>query len=119
MMADVSDQDELESGIRREGVFFGAHSFATKLANGLGAALGGILYEVVGLTKGVAPADAPAGAGAQIGLTSGLLIAVLVGAGTLTFRHYDLSRARHSVIRAALDAREEAEHVVPPSRESS
>jgi len=118
MMADVSDQDELESGIRREGVFFGAHSFATKLANGLGAALGGILYEVVGLTKGVAPADAPAAAGAQIGLTSGILIAVLVGAGTLTFRHYDLSRGRHSAIRAALDAREEAEHVVPPGRES-
>jgi GPH family glycoside/pentoside/hexuronide:cation symporter len=108
MMADVSDEDELKSGIRREGIFFGAHSFATKVANGLGAALGGILYEFVGLTRGVAPADAPANAGAQLGLTSGLLIAVLVGAGTLYFRHYDLSRARHASIRTALDERAES-----------
>jgi GPH family glycoside/pentoside/hexuronide:cation symporter len=108
MMADVSDEDELKSGIRREGIFFGAHSFATKVANGLGAALGGILYEFVGLTKGVAPVDAPAHAGSQLGLTSGVLIAVLVGAGTLYFRHYDLSRARHAAVRLALDERAKA-----------
>jgi len=108
MMADVSDEDELASGIRREGIFFGAHSFATKVANGFGAALGGILYELVGLTKGVAPADAPASAGTQLGLTSGVLIAVLVGAGTLYFRHYDLSRARHASMRLELDARAQA-----------
>jgi GPH family glycoside/pentoside/hexuronide:cation symporter len=105
MMADVADEDELHSGIRREGVFFGAHSFATKVANGVGAALGGTLYEIVGLTKGVAPADAPVDAGTQLGLTSGLLIAVLVGAGTLWFRNYDLSRERHAATRAELDAR--------------
>jgi Na+/melibiose symporter-like transporter len=109
MMADVTDEDELASGIRREGIFFGAHSFATKVANGVGAALGGILYEFVGLTQGVSPADAPADSGSQLGLTSGILIAVLVSAGTLYFRHYDLSRERHESIRAALDARAEVE----------
>jgi GPH family glycoside/pentoside/hexuronide:cation symporter len=108
MMADVSDEDELESGIRREGIFFGAHSFATKVANGVGAALGGILYEFVGLTKGVAPLQAPANAGTQLGLASGLLIAVLVGAGTLYLRHYNLDRKRHAETRAALNARAEA-----------
>ena len=108
MMADVSDEDELASGIRREGIFFGAHSFATKVANGVGAALGGILYEFVGLTKGVAPLQAPASAGTQLGLASGLLIAVLVGAGTLYLRHYNLDRKRHAEIRAALNARAEA-----------
>ena len=108
MMADVSDEDELASGIRREGIFFGAHSFATKVANGIGAVFGGILYEFVGLTKGVAPVDAPANAGTQLGLASGLLIAVLVGAGTLYLRRYDLSRERHATIRAELDARAKA-----------
>jgi GPH family glycoside/pentoside/hexuronide:cation symporter len=105
MMADVSDEDELASGIRREGIFFGAHSFATKVANGIGAAVGGIVYEAVGLTKGVAPVDAPVSAGTQLGLTSGLLVAVLVGAGTLYLRHYDLSRERHAGIRRELDVR--------------
>jgi GPH family glycoside/pentoside/hexuronide:cation symporter len=105
MMADVTDEDELASGIRREGIFFGAHSFGMKVANGVGAAMGGILYDFVGLTKGVSPSDAPADAGPQLGLASGLLIAILVGAGTLYFRHYDLSRERHGAIRAELDAR--------------
>jgi Na+/melibiose symporter-like transporter len=105
MMADVTDEDELAAGIRREGIFFGAHSFGTKVANGVGAALGGILYDFVGLTRGVSPADAPPDAGWLLGLTSGVLIAVLVTAGTLYFRHYDLSRERHEWIRGQLDER--------------
>ena len=107
MMADVTDEDELESGIRREGIFFGAHSFGTKVANGVGAAVGGVLYDFVGLTQGVSPANAPASAGPQLGLTSGILVAILVTAGTLYFRRYDLSRERHASIRAVLDARAE------------
>lgn len=105
MMADVTDEDELASGLRREGIFFGAYSFSTKVAYGLGAALGGVLYDVVGLTQGVAPADAPPAAGLQLGLTGGLLVAALVGTGTLAFLGYDLDRKRHSAIREALDAR--------------
>ncbi len=105
MMADVTDEDELASGRRREGIFFGAHSFATKLAYGLGAALGGFLYELVGLTQGVAPADAPEGSGLRLGLAGGCLIALMIGAGTLTFFRYDLDRSRHAAVRAELDAR--------------
>jgi Na+/melibiose symporter-like transporter len=105
MMADVTDEDELASGLRREGIFFGAHSFAMKLANGLGAACGGFLYEWVGIRQGMAPEAAPDGAGLQLGLAAGILIAVMIGAGTFTFLRYDLSRERHAEIRAALDAR--------------
>jgi len=105
MMADVTDEDELASGLRREGIFFGAYSFSTKVAYGLGAALGGKLYDLVGLTRGVSPTDAPAAAGSQLGLVSGLLIAVLVGAGTLYFLRYALDRERHRAIRAELDER--------------
>jgi Na+/melibiose symporter-like transporter len=106
MMADVTDEDELASGRRREGIVFAAHSFTTKLAYGLGAALGGFLYEMVGLTQGVAPQDAPESSGIQLGLMSGSLIAVMIGAGTLTFLGYDLDRKRHATIRAELNARE-------------
>lgn len=105
MMADVVDEDEFASGIRREGIFFGAHSFATKVANGFGAALGGLLYGLVGLTPGVDPAAAPPAAGLQLGLASGTMIALLVGAGTFCLRFYDLDRDRHAAIRAELDAR--------------
>lgn len=107
MMGDITDEDELESGQRREGVFFGAYSFATKVANGVGAAVGGIVYDAVGLTQG-APADAATTpAGIQLGIASALLIVVFVGAGVLAFRRYDLDRARHREIRRALDARAE------------
>ncbi len=105
MMADVSDQDELDLGLRRQGIFFGAFSFVNKVAHGVGAALAGALYGAVGLTKGMAPADAPAAAGTQMALGVSLLIVILAGAGTVFLRHYDLSRERHEEIRSALQAR--------------
>jgi MFS family permease len=50
------------------------------------------------------------GGGAALLLAAGplgftMLIVAFVGAGVLTFRRYDLDRARHSQIRSALDAR--------------
>jgi Na+/melibiose symporter-like transporter len=86
----------------------GLVAFATKVANGLGAAVGGVVYDLVGLTRGVSAADAPPGAGNQLGIASALLILAFVGAGVLCFRRYSLDRRRHAAIRAQLDARAEA-----------
>lgn len=102
MMGDITDEDELRSGHRREGVFFGALSFATKVANGVGAAVGGLVYDAVGLTRGVAPDAAPPGAGNQLGIASALLILAFVGFGVVCFRRYGLDRERHDAISRAL-----------------
>lgn len=105
MMADVSDRDELDSGVRRQGIFFAAFSFVNKVAHGVGAAIAGFLYDFVGLAKGMTPAEAPPAAGTHMVLATSILILLLVGAGTYCIRHYDLGREQHEAIRVALEAR--------------
>ena len=55
MLADVVDQDELVTGARREGVFFGMLNFGEKVASGLAVLAGGFALQFfVKLTPGSA-----------------------------------------------------------------
>jgi GPH family glycoside/pentoside/hexuronide:cation symporter len=94
MMADVTDQDELATGRRREGIFFGATSFASKAFFGVGSLIAGLVYDFVGLEKGMTSADAPATVVRDLGLTLGLSILFLVGLSLTIFARYNLTRER-------------------------
>jgi Na+/melibiose symporter-like transporter len=104
MMADITDEDELEYGRHREGIFFGALSFATKAASGLGIVIAGAAYDFVGLHQGLDPAEAGPEISQMLGLISGGIILGLLGISFLIFTRYDLTRERHAEIRALLDA---------------
>jgi len=108
MMADVTDLDELETGYRREGIFFGATSFAAKAFFGVGSLIAGLVYDFVGLTKGMTSAEAPAGVVRDLGLTLGLSILLLVGLALVIFARYDLSRERCEEIQERLEERRAA-----------
>jgi GPH family glycoside/pentoside/hexuronide:cation symporter len=108
MMADITDEDELQFGRQREGIFFGALSFATKAAGGLGIVIAGAAYDYVGLYQGLDPADASPESSQMLGLISGGVILALVGLSFIVFIRYDLTRERHAAIRARLDAAHES-----------
>jgi Na+/melibiose symporter-like transporter len=103
MMADVTDEDEARTGRRREGVFFGATSFAAKAFFGVGSLLAGLVFDAVGLAKGMAVADAPATVVRDLGVILVVSILVLVGASLLIFARYDLTRERAVKLRRQLD----------------
>ncbi len=108
MMGDCADQDELLSGRRREGVFFGASSFAQKLTYGGGAQIAGVIVDLVGLAgihdiAGVTPEMR-----LRLGLAMTLSVLVLIGLSWFAFRQYDLTRARVAEIHAQLEARRNA-----------
>jgi len=103
MMADITDEDELLYGRQREGIFFGALSFATKAAGGLGIVIAGAAYDFVGLHKGLDPAEATPEISQMLGLISGGVVFTLVGLSFVVFARYDLTRERHATIRASLD----------------
>jgi Na+/melibiose symporter-like transporter len=105
MMADCADQDECESGRRREGVFFGAASLATKVTLGGGAWIAGALADVVGLTGLRSIADVTPQMRVHLGLAMALSVLVLIGLSLFVFRRYDLTRARVAEIHARLAAR--------------
>jgi len=107
MMADVTDEDELRSGRRREGLFFGATSFAAKACFGIGSQIAGVIYDGVGLKQGMSVADAPLTVMRDLGVTLTGSILVLVGLSLLIFSRYDLTRSRCREIREQLDARQD------------
>jgi Na+/melibiose symporter-like transporter len=107
MIADVTDLDELRCGRRREGVFFGAESFAWKALAGFGALFAGLVVDFVGLSPGMGAEDAGPEMARNLGLSLGVAMTVLMGLAIVSISRYDLDRARHARIRAGLDARDE------------
>jgi Na+/melibiose symporter-like transporter len=105
MMADITDLDELVHNRRREGIFFGSLSFASKAASGLGTVIAGVAYDWVGLYKGLDPADASDDMAVKLGLITGGVILVLVGLSAAIFSRYDLTRERHADIQRQLESR--------------
>jgi Na+/melibiose symporter-like transporter len=104
MMADVTDEDELLHGRRREGIFFGATSFAAKAFFGIGSQIAGLVVDLVGLEPGARPEEVGPEVVRGLGLSLGLSVLILVGLSIAIFSRYDLTRERHAQVRARLDA---------------
>jgi Na+/melibiose symporter-like transporter len=105
MIADVTDLDELQSGSRREGIFFGAESFAWKALAGFGILFAGLVVDFVGLTQGMKAEEVGPEMVRNLGLSLGVTMTVFIGLAVIFIRRYDIDRSRHARIRAALDAR--------------
>jgi Na+/melibiose symporter-like transporter len=109
MMADCADADELASGRRREGVYFGAASLALKLTYGGGAWLAGVLVDLVGVRGIHSVSEVTPEMRMHLGNAMNLSVLVLIGLSWLAFRQYDLTRARVAEIQAELIRRRSAE----------
>jgi Na+/melibiose symporter-like transporter len=104
MIADVADQDELVTGQRREGSFFGIFSFGEQLGGGVSLLAAGVLVDwFAGLVPGQA-AQSPQTVW-RIGLLYSVLPAALLGVAAVLILRYTLSKQRVAVIRAELDRR--------------
>jgi len=108
MLPDVIELDELETGQRREGVFYGFFVFLQKLGISLGMAVSNYVLEATGYVNQVAgqppPAQPPA---VQLALRL-FVSAVPAGILLISFlavRAYPITRERHSQIRAELQQR--------------
>jgi Na+/melibiose symporter-like transporter len=108
MMADCADQDEFQTGRRREGVFFGAASLAQKVTLGGGALVAGMISDIVGVTGLHSLADVTPEMREHLGLAMTFSVLALMGLSLLVFRQYDLSRGRLAEIHAGLAARRDA-----------
>jgi len=102
MMADIADEHELESGRRQEGIFFGALSFSGKAASGLGNMLGGIGLDLIAFPRGAVPGDVGADVLIRLGLLYGPVVMGFAMLAVWCYGHYDLTRARHGEVLAAL-----------------
>lgn len=95
LFAQVADEDELRSGVRREAVFFGVNALVTKPAQSVALALSAFLIEVAGFipadpVTGAIEVNQPAGVLVAIRVSIGLLPGLAMLAGALILRWYPL-----------------------------
>ncbi len=104
-LADIADEHELNTSRRQEGIFYAARSFFAKASSGLGHLVAGIAIDIIAFPVGAVPGTVDAGTILKLGLIDGP-IAVIPGAIAVFFYlRYNLSRARHEEIQAALSER--------------
>jgi glycoside/pentoside/hexuronide:cation symporter, GPH family len=107
MLPDVVEMDELETGQRREGVYYGFFAFLQKLGLSAGLALSGLMLDLAGYIPQAA-AQPP-----SVLLTLRLLVgpggAVLLLLSLVAVYFYPITRAKHAEMRAALDSRRAAQ----------
>jgi len=105
MVGDVVDEDDLETGERREGLYNGFFTFIRKLAGALGVAVALFILDAAGLPEG-RDALVPESARTAIRWLASVGTSVLVLAAAFVARGYPLTRRRHNEILMALQARD-------------
>lgn len=102
MLGEVVDEDELESGERREGVYNGVFTFLRKLAGAVGVFVALAILDFLGMEP-----DGPQNESVVLAvrLLSSVGPAACLLAAVAFARGYPLTRARHEEIVRELDAR--------------
>ena len=103
MVGDVIDEDDLETGERREGLYNGLLMFLRKLAGALAVFLALGLLDFSGFQDGQ---EQSASVLLMIRLLASLGPAIFLFIGFLAATRYPLTRERHAEILAALEARD-------------
>jgi len=101
MIADVVDEDELSTGQRREGSFFGIFTLGQRLAAGGAALVAGVLVDqFAGLIPG--QVEQSASTIQRIAILYGVLPALLVLVAAAMMFRYPLTKSRVAAIQAGL-----------------
>ena len=110
-VADIADENELESGKRQEGIFFAALSFSWKATSGVGGVVAGLALELIKWPAGSqiqSASDIPPETLVKLGVIYGPLIASLTLVTVWCYQHLDLSRQKHQAILTELAERRTA-----------
>jgi Na+/melibiose symporter-like transporter len=95
MIADLTEQTELETGRRNEGVISSTITFAAKCADALGTLIAGVLLSLIAFPTETAVGDVPPDIVAQLGLIYGPLVCLIWMAAILSISRYRITRSSH------------------------
>jgi Na+/melibiose symporter-like transporter len=105
MMADITEQVELDTGRRSEGVITSAVTFAAKCAYALGTFLGGVTLSLIAFPRETAVGDVAPEIIFDLGLVYGPLILVIFLGSAYAISRYQISRVQHEETIARLEGR--------------
>jgi hypothetical protein len=98
LKADVIDRDELATGERKEGAYFAAWSFVSKIASGIMIGLAGFALDLSGFVAGVEE-QGRAAVNAMLFLSGGMPL-LGFAAGMWLFRGFGLTQEEHARVLA-------------------
>jgi GPH family glycoside/pentoside/hexuronide:cation symporter len=105
MLPDVIDEDELRTGQRREGVFYGVMTFTQKTCVGLGIAFTLQALQWFGFDQNALPGQQPESALYALRWMVGPLPTVILLIGMFLVYRYPITRARHTAVLEELAQR--------------
>ena len=106
MMADIVDEQELNSSLRQEGIFSGGISFSGKATTGLGLVAGGFLLEFgLNFPTGATPGQVPQEILVRMAIVDGILVPAFNVIPFFLISRYTLTRTSLADIQSALKAR--------------
>ena len=107
IISDITDEHELDHGVRQEAGFFAVLNFIAKFASIFGPVYAGIVLDVIGLTTGMLPGEVPQATQNGLVYAMGIgIIPALVVAIYFVLK-INLSKARVEDIQAKLKLRQE------------
>jgi Na+/melibiose symporter-like transporter len=102
ILADIADAHEVETGVRREGLFFGGLSFARQAATGLGTLFGGVFLSVIAFPTQATPEEVPRALVDAVAIFAGPGTALFLVGGVVLATRYRADRAAHERVLATL-----------------
>ena len=100
MLGDISDEVELESGKRQEGILYAAVSFMQKVNSGLGSFTAGLVLSFIGFQGSVSSSDEIY----SLIVIQGPVVASLILIPAFLVYRYKITRSRHAEIIRALNS---------------
>ena len=107
MLADVADEHELDTGIRREGVLYSARAFSAKASAAFGTMFGGILLSAIDFPEHAVRGTVPPETVWNLGLIAGPATSIFSLLALGFYLRYEINRKRHAEVVAALRQREQ------------
>ena len=105
MIGDVTDESELATGQRQEGLFAAVIAFTLKATAGLGMLLAGLALDWIAFPRQQAAENVGDEKLAALGIAVGPGIMLLFALSVVFLARYRLSRGRHQAVLAALAGR--------------
>jgi Na+/melibiose symporter-like transporter len=104
-LGDVTDEHELLTGRRQEGVFFASRSFFSKMMSGFGHLLAGLAIDVIRFPVGVRSGEIDPDTLFRFGVVAGPLTVTPALISLIFYARYRIDKVRHAEIRRQLEAR--------------
>lgn len=105
MLADLSDEHELDNGVRREGVIYAFRAFSLKASGAMGVILGGVMISLIDFPTAATRGEVVAETVWNLGFIAGPATSVFSLLALLFYFRYRINYKRHQEIVAELELR--------------